>query len=192
VGAPPLTEPFDPQISELIKAKARKLCRSCPGFTRSDEEDVQQELSLQLVRALPKHDATRAGFATFVNHVIENGLRSLARHASAAKRDRRRERPLHDVHVQGGEVYARRDLAIDVHEVVSRMPAELRAAAALFMEQGHVAAVTRHTGLTRAQVRRLRRHVAHHLRESGLAPNSARPAAIPRRDRVYDQRRHAA
>jgi len=57
------------------------------GFTKSDLEDIRQELYLHLRRQLPKHDPNRGSKATFIDRVLTNGSRDLIRRQMAMKRD---------------------------------------------------------------------------------------------------------
>ncbi|MHB0911813.1 MAG: sigma factor [Armatimonadota bacterium] len=59
------------------------------GFTKSDLEDIEQELYLRLYRLLPKYDPARSSKATFVDRVLTSGTRDLIRRQTAAKRDYR-------------------------------------------------------------------------------------------------------
>ena len=69
----------------LIRVKARQLCRRL-GSSRSDEDDLQQELSLLLYSKLPQFDPDRASLPTFIDRVIESGVRMLLRNARRLKR----------------------------------------------------------------------------------------------------------
>ena len=57
------------------------------GFTRSDLEDIRQELYLRLHRNLPQHDPMKGGKATFVDRVLRSAVRDLIRRQVATKRD---------------------------------------------------------------------------------------------------------
>jgi hypothetical protein len=80
---------FSPIIESLIKRKAFKLAHS-PGFSRSDQPDIEQEFRLLLWRKAAKYNANRAKRPTFAKRIIENKVRSMAREVGAAKRSYRR------------------------------------------------------------------------------------------------------
>lgn len=72
----------------LISYKARQLCRK-PGFSRSDEEDLVQDLTLSLLRKADQYDPSRgASLDTFADRVVISQvkmmLRARRRHKRAA------------------------------------------------------------------------------------------------------------
>jgi RNA polymerase sigma factor (sigma-70 family) len=69
----------------LIRVKAWQLCRH-PGFSPSDENDFKQELALLLLAKLAQFDPTRATLNTFIDRVVESGVRMLLRAARRLKR----------------------------------------------------------------------------------------------------------
>jgi len=85
-------DPDVPQLDDyairLIKHKARQLVGQA-GFTRDDQEDIQQDLILDLLRRLPRFDPSRACLHTFIARVLEHGVARLIEHRQAAMRDYR-------------------------------------------------------------------------------------------------------
>jgi len=69
----------------LIKFKARQLSRK-PGFSRSDEEDVAQELTVHLLAQAHQFDAKRASASTFAERVISTKIAMLLRSRRRQKR----------------------------------------------------------------------------------------------------------
>lgn len=137
--------------------------------TRSDAEDLEQELALKAFLAGGKYDPARGTPSSFYNRVLSNKANSLARHATCQKRDRRREAPIEDereLAPTGGI-----DLRLDVEHALAGLCDADRAIAGLLATDG-VAAVADLTGLTRAQVRGARRRIARALAARDLAPNS--------------------
>lgn len=73
----------------LIRVKARQMCRQ-PGFTRSDAKDFEQELFLLLIAKLECFDPARASLNTFIDRVVESGVRMMLRNAARLKRGKGR------------------------------------------------------------------------------------------------------
>jgi RNA polymerase sigma-70 factor (ECF subfamily) len=69
----------------LIRVKARQLMRRT-GFSRSDEEDLRQELTVRLVQYLPKFDPGRAGQNTFIARVVDSSVKMILRDRKRQKR----------------------------------------------------------------------------------------------------------
>ena len=80
---------IDPYAARLIRFKARQLVGKA-GFTASDREDIEQELTLDLLRRLPKYNPKRAQLNTFIARVVEHRLASLIEAQKAGIRDYRR------------------------------------------------------------------------------------------------------
>ena len=72
----------------LIKRKARQLVDRA-GFTRDDREDIEQDLTVDLLHRLPKFDATRASLHTFVARLVEHGVARLIEQREAPIRHHR-------------------------------------------------------------------------------------------------------
>jgi len=68
----------------LIRVKARQLSRK-RGFSRSDEDDVAQELTAYLLARAHRFDPDRASVSTFADRVIRSAIATLLR-------DRRRQK----------------------------------------------------------------------------------------------------
>jgi DNA-directed RNA polymerase specialized sigma24 family protein len=66
---------------KLIRFKAQQLCRRA-DFSRSDREDIQQELTLYLFTRARSFDPGRASLNTFITCVINSGVRMLIRERS--------------------------------------------------------------------------------------------------------------
>ncbi len=80
---------LDDKVSKLIRRKARQLSRS-PGFSRSDEPDIEQELRAHLLAKASKFNAARSKVTTFAKRLIENKAASMARRVDAGMRSYRR------------------------------------------------------------------------------------------------------
>lgn len=69
----------------LIRTKARQLCRH-PGFSRSDIEDVSQELILSLLAKAHLFDPKRASLDTFADRVVNSSAKMILRGRRRLKR----------------------------------------------------------------------------------------------------------
>jgi len=136
--------------ARLIRFKARKLVGHY-GYGRSDQDDIQQDLSTFLWQRLGRFDPDKGDLKPFIDHVVKKGIASLIERRLAAKRDYRREEsslndPVRDVdgnetqraalmdenegarRLGRGHVHFtdRADLAAVLAEIRSRLPDELR------------------------------------------------------------------
>ena len=141
---------IDPYAIQIIKFKARRLVGKV-GFTASDRADLEQELILDLLHRLPKYDCNRAQLSTFISRVVEHKSADLIKAQMAGIRDYRRCRcslndrfededgrsveridTLDQEHsgphtgTQSRPSYERHFLAIDVVQVLEKLPPELR------------------------------------------------------------------
>ncbi|MCW2901494.1 MAG: hypothetical protein JWO67_3759, partial [Streptosporangiaceae bacterium] len=70
----------------LIAFKAKQLCRK-PGFSRSDEEDFVQDLTLALLEKRGRYDPSRgASPDTFANRVVISKVKMILRDRRRTKR----------------------------------------------------------------------------------------------------------
>ncbi len=81
----------------LIRVKAKQLARR-PGFCRSDEEDVEQDLVLHLLSQAQHFDPKRGALNTFIARVVNSGVAMLVRDRTRIKR-----RPDDDMEVKSLE-----------------------------------------------------------------------------------------
>lgn len=72
-------------VRTLIRVKARQLIRR-PGFSRSDQDDIEQELHLHLLGMAKQFDPARGSFNTFANRVVKSAVAMLLRSQSRSKR----------------------------------------------------------------------------------------------------------
>ena len=84
--APPGIDKF---AARLIRRKARELVRRA-GYSSSDTEDIEQELTLVLLRRLGKFDPSVAHYNAFVTTVVERYAATILQHGSAEMRTHRR------------------------------------------------------------------------------------------------------
>lgn len=184
-------EGLDPYSINLIVFKTKRLCRQA-GFTQSDIEDIEMDLSLYLRSRLIQYDPKRGAFTTFVNCVLENRVRELVHQQTRATNDQRRnEYSLNEtlIDVSGDPVsrgdlieddaYAirlgnisrtRRELVemqIDVSRALQSLPEEWQEACTL-MADYCMREVSRITGISWQRLYVIRKRVQKIFREYGL------------------------
>lgn len=95
-------------VAGLVRGKTRQLLRRA-GFTRSDADDVEQEIALDLLKRLPRFDPSKASLRTFATRVVEHCVATLIEGREASCRDwRRAEESLDDlIPDDAGEVVPR-------------------------------------------------------------------------------------
>lgn len=75
---------------KLVQCKARQLVGKA-GYTWDDIEDIEQDLTRDLLERLPKFDPAKATLNTFADRVVGRRLCNLLRHRQSEMRDHRRE-----------------------------------------------------------------------------------------------------
>src|SRR5208283_5417889 len=83
------TEAYSVQV---VRFKAGQLVGKA-GLTKSDREDLEQELTLDLMRRAQKYDPKRAGRKTFAARIVERRAATILRGRLSPTRDVRREGP---------------------------------------------------------------------------------------------------
>ena len=83
-------DPLDDFTLRLIRRKARELTRH-PGFTRSDQPDLEQELALILLRRRADFDPLRSHYYAFATTVVERHVATILQHRSAEMRTHQRD-----------------------------------------------------------------------------------------------------
>lgn len=76
-------------VAGLVRGKTRELVRRT-GFNRSDADDVEQEVAVDLLRRLARFDPAKASLRTFATRVVEHHVSTLIESRAAACRDWRR------------------------------------------------------------------------------------------------------
>ena len=136
------TPQADEYVARLIQVKAHQLVHKA-GFTESDREDIEQELTLHVLEHLHDYDPSRSSRHTFIARVVEHKAADLIDYRTAKMRTPRRvEQSLDETLVDaegaltdrasmmaGNESTpgALRDAAIDLAEVLQQLPPRLRA-----------------------------------------------------------------
>lgn len=177
---------IDDYAKELIRIKALQLIGK-GGFTESDREDIEQELTLDLLERLPQYNPERASEHTFMARVVDHKIARLIERRTAAKRDRTRtvvslsrpvdadegrQEPLAATVEEGGRgthvSEARlRDLALDLTEVLGGLPKQLRTLCELLSE-GDIREAAEEMGVTRRTIYRWIERARGHFEDAGL------------------------
>jgi hypothetical protein len=78
-------EVFNEYARTLIRVKARQLVHRS-GFSRSDQDDLEQKLVLHLLSQARHYDRDRASINTFIARVVDSGVAMLLRKRKRQKR----------------------------------------------------------------------------------------------------------
>ena len=79
---------LNPYAVILIRKKARSLVGKY-GFTKSDLEDIEQDLSMDLLKRQSGFDPEKSSATTFITIVVNNCVATVIEHRKAEKRDYR-------------------------------------------------------------------------------------------------------
>lgn len=72
-------------VRTLIRVKARQIVRR-PGFSKSDTDDVEQDLLLHLLAQIQQFDPSRGSLNTFISRVVDSAVAMLVREHGRNKR----------------------------------------------------------------------------------------------------------
>lgn len=179
---------LDAHVQKLIHIKAHQLLRH-QGFSRSDRDDLVQELTLRLWRQVDRFDPTRASFHTFAARVLDSCAATIVRERRRLKRAAGlRAQSLENTFVQRGSsstpladlvrdsdlerrtgVGARRkQITAEVSRAVEALPPDLQDLCRRLMS-GTPASVARELGLSRYHLRKAVARMRRHFEEAGLA-----------------------
>ncbi|NLY01552.1 MAG: RNA polymerase subunit sigma-24 [Rhodopirellula sp.] len=170
-------------VDEIIRHKARQLSRK-PGFSPSDQEDIEHELFIAILERWPSFDSKRASARTFVARVVASKAVSLVRTCQAAKRGVRQSTSLNGDATNGAfefdedQVRARRgihsrsdveavSLRLDVAGVVADLPDDLRRLCERLLRES-VSEAARSSGQHRTTLYRAISDLRKRFTESGL------------------------
>lgn len=82
------------ELSDYAKKTIRHKARSLvgrKGFTMDDIDDIEQEMTLDLIERMPKFDPDKAAQSTFIARVIDHKISKILRHRTQEMRDFHRE-----------------------------------------------------------------------------------------------------
>ena len=175
---------------KVIRIRARQLVGKA-GFSKSDCDDLAQDMKLDLWRRLSKFDASKAPFDAFVDRVVRHRVASIIEGRRAQRRDCRRQRSLNDTPQHAGststergdavgldQVYRRtgppshsledlRDLEVDVDAALSRLPPRLRELCR-HLRAKTPTEVSQETGIPRGSLYEAIEELRRHFRDAGL------------------------
>jgi RNA polymerase sigma-70 factor (ECF subfamily) len=160
----------------IIRRKARQMVGRA-GIKEQDHEDLVQELMLRLLRSLRLFDAAQADRKSFVTAVVERNAAKILRDRRAKKRNGGRVESL-DVLLENldeeppdlavdDHAAEQADLAIDVADLLARLPAELRDLAERLKTQT-LSQVARDMGIPRSTLQRRVARLRRHFEDAGL------------------------
>jgi len=184
-------EGLDDYCINLIRYKTRRLIGQV-GYTRSDQEDIEQDLSLHLRQQLPKHDHRKGTLKTFVNTVLDNKIRTMVSARLTSQYDFRQHDYSLDEMIEADTgdmvsraeainaeeylihtgrldrpVIERLELRIDVRCAVSLLPTDLQKLCARLQEQT-IVDIAHEDGVSRHKIDELRRRIGLVFLEHGL------------------------
>ncbi|MBI2842678.1 MAG: hypothetical protein HYX78_04700 [Armatimonadetes bacterium] len=188
------TNPFEglnDYATNLIRYKTRRLIGQA-GYTRSDQEDIEQDLSLHLRQQLPKHNPRKGTLKTFINTVLDNKIRTMVSARLTSQFDFRQHDCSLDetIETETGDRVSRGEaidaegylmatgrisrrafdileMRIDVQCAVSLLPADLQNLCVRLQERT-IVDIAREDGVSRHKIDELRRRIAFLFLEHGL------------------------
>jgi RNA polymerase sigma factor (sigma-70 family) len=145
----------------------------------SERDDLAQDMLMVLVQAIPRYDAGRSQWRTFVCRVLNRRYRHILRKLLAPENGAPSmtafsdfgddyEESLVDPATTGGDPHAADDLRMDMGAAISAMPERLQVIARLLMVHSP-SAVARILGTSPAAITRAMARIRAHFEEAGLA-----------------------
>ena len=174
----------------LIREKAKQIARRA-GFSKSDVDDLQQQFIGHVLENLAAFDPAQGHFNVFVKTLVERYTANILRDARAAKRDRRETCSLsmivdedeygpvelsetigwHELDSRLGtatrEPHDSADLTLDVAEVLSHLPDELRELCER-LKYATVSEISRDVGVPRTTIYERIKALRKRLAKAGL------------------------
>jgi len=195
--------PLPQYINTLIEVTAKKMIGSS-GFSKSDQEELEQQITLDVIRRRSRFDPAKALEKTFLARLVRHAAADIIAARKASNRDYRREEGSLDQWTKDGdgkwvrrgdtiteETAAQRtggpgalpedlrDLAIDMAEAAAALPERLREIYEQFKAHGSAQGVAEATGLHRSSVYDALEQIRQHFEASGLGKYLPEPPANP-------------
>jgi RNA polymerase sigma factor (sigma-70 family) len=191
-------------VQKLISIKARQLVRK-PGFSRSDQPDIAQELVAHILKAAHLFDPARGSVCTFIARVVDSAVAMILRDRRRLKRAAGfRVLSLADPAFSGtdrestlAETIEEADLrrrcggtcrrddedcvrTIDLAQILASLPPHLQEMA-VWLKEEREAAVARDLGLSRRQVRKAVSQIREAFEAAALAEIQRPSGQVPDR-----------
>ncbi len=186
MGANRTHKPFDAYAAEVIRFKARQLVGKA-GFTKSDREDLEQELALDFLRRSRNFNPDKSKRSTFTTWVVAHHVATILESRHAPTRDVRKEGPSLDAMIadDGGKQVERitimdaranhpgrspeelHPLKLNVQSVIETLPPRLREIAE-GLKTHSVTEIAQQHGMSRRHMHRLVNKIRQHFDEAGL------------------------
>lgn len=93
---------IDNYARDVIRYRAKKLIGRA-GFTLDDLEDIEQDLTMDLLQRMKQYDPNKAQFNTFVDRIVDHKIANLIRDRSTRKRDYRMKSSADDLRLEDRE-----------------------------------------------------------------------------------------
>jgi len=179
---------FTAYAASLIRHKSKQLIRK-PGFSRSEREDLEHDLSLHLWKKAHLFDPRRASIETFADRVIKSAVRMILR-------DRRRRRlalgkaesiesgkvNVDNTAVPLAEIISDQDrtrrvgrephddqVSRDVRDVVERLSPELKSIVDAILSTDDLSKAAESTGLARSTFYLRLKEIRRQFEDAGLS-----------------------
>jgi RNA polymerase sigma factor (sigma-70 family) len=174
-------DPLDPTIRSLIYHEARRLLGQA-GITRSEIDDVAQDLTINLILGMLLFDPELSSLPTFAHVVLERAAAKALRYRQAAKRDVRRttsldallerwtggSRPTRDLkETIGPDTTISQQLKMDLATVISKLSPALRDLAERLMTNS-IGEIARATGIPRTTLSSRKQRILERFKQAGL------------------------
>ena len=168
-------EGIDEYAFRFIRRKAKQLVGQ-PGFNKSEREDLEQEMMLDLLQRMPKFNPDLAQQNTFIAHVVDHKVIKIIEARKAGKRDyrldayslnegKKNEDGRHIEHIQNldQDGYLLRvgkashsleelgELSVDIEKIISDLPQDLRNLCRR-LQYETVTEISRDTGIPRTTI----------------------------------------
>jgi RNA polymerase sigma-70 factor, ECF subfamily len=171
----------DPTTTTLIDRKVASLARTW-GLSQTDADDLRQEIYVDLLERLPKHDPAKAPLALFISACVHRKIYNLVRGMLAQRRSPVRDsvnRMDEEMATTGAQVDTSaadhagdrqsflRDLRVDLVAATRDLTGEERDLLQDLMSES-VSDIARRTGRTRKMVYRVFRTLRQKLSDGGL------------------------
>jgi RNA polymerase sigma-70 factor, ECF subfamily len=153
--------PIDPNTAAFIRRKASQLIRQ-NRLANCDQDDLEQDLTLELLKRLPAFDPSKGKREPFVYVLLKNAAADLQRRLMCARKCKQLgEQAIDDPAERLAE------LARDVESVLARLPDDLKAIAELLKNRS-VSDAARELGIPRTTLNDRVRALRERFEKAGL------------------------